>query len=270
MPSNYASYLLSQGSSLLLCTIFGLFWELPVLIRFLTAYFHPRELLHRFPDLCQMLIILLFLFFHLTVLVGRDRLYIASPIPKSLGMLRTSLIRLQNWREGSLKAPKILLAVVPGGTDWASLGRGCCLGKKIQNWPVGPCWLVCGEQGSAAGTPQTLASPGVISDVLHAHGDGMKKQLCSCLDSSGDVHVLGLGGPECYPPPKPQFWAHLAGPSKQRHCSHAWRSPCWPEYLLLSPVATWSQVPLERRLLQGEISGTLGGVLRSDPRHFWV
>ena len=72
MPSNYASYLLSQGSSLLLCTIFGLFWELPVLIRFLTAYFHPRELLHRFPDLCQMLIILLFLLFRLTVLVGRD------------------------------------------------------------------------------------------------------------------------------------------------------------------------------------------------------
>lgn len=50
MPSNYASYLLSQGSSLLLCTISSLFRELPVL-HFLTAYFHPRELLHSFPDL---------------------------------------------------------------------------------------------------------------------------------------------------------------------------------------------------------------------------
>jgi len=87
MPSNYASYLLSQESSLLLCTIFGLFWELPVLIHFLTAYFHPRELLHHSPDRCQLLIILLFLLFCLTVLVGRDTRVIHSfSIPKSLGM----------------------------------------------------------------------------------------------------------------------------------------------------------------------------------------
>lgn len=72
MPSNYAAYLLSQGSSLLLCTVFGLFWELPVLVRFLTMNFHPRELLHRFPDLCQILIILFFLLFRLTVLVRGD------------------------------------------------------------------------------------------------------------------------------------------------------------------------------------------------------
>lgn len=72
MPSNYAAYLLSQGSSLLLCTVFGLFWELPVLVRSLTMNFHPRELLHRFPDLCQILIILFFLLFRLTVLVRGD------------------------------------------------------------------------------------------------------------------------------------------------------------------------------------------------------
>lgn len=29
--------------------------------------------------------------------------------------------------------------------------EGCCLGKKSQNWPVGPCWMVRGKQGSGTG-----------------------------------------------------------------------------------------------------------------------
>lgn len=64
--------------------------------------------------------------------------------------------------------------MVPGGNDRASLQRGCCSEKEIQIWPAGPCWTACGKRGSATGPPKTLASPGVVFDVLHAHGDGMK------------------------------------------------------------------------------------------------
>lgn len=78
------------------------------------------------------------------------------------------------------------MAAVPSGFNWISLQGGCYLEKKIQNWPIGPrtgrsvhVGTVRGKQGSAAGSPQTLASPGVVSDVLHAYGDGMINELCS-------------------------------------------------------------------------------------------
>lgn len=112
--------------------------------------------------------------------------------------LRTGLIRLQNRREGSLKAPKILLAVVPGGTNWSWLQRGVAWGKRAK---IGRLVHVGWYVGSRA----LGQDPGVRSDVLHLHGDGMKRtqQLCPCLDSSGDVWTLVSRGPKSPHLPSP-------------------------------------------------------------------
>lgn len=187
----------------------------------------------------------------MSVLVGRDT-QVAFPFPHNLlgCEWRTSVIGLQSrrgkWQESS---PNPLTVGPSGGTNKALLQRGYWLDRSRTGQAFSAGW--CLGRGWSMATPwhtaYSLAPPGRVSGVFQRD------------DKLRSAHALPLwailsSGGQHYPSSEPCFHLCLSGVPMQQHHPRAWHLRCWPEFLHISPMATWSQVPLETQLKLGGVS----------------